>query len=478
MTNELNKWKDENLNSISSSFCAAKWYNASIHLGHGYTGSCHLPLPHPIDITQVTTNPSALHNTDHKKKLRKMMLTGVRPAECSYCWKVEDLNNDLVSDRVFKSQIYSIADISAIKDMEWDADVSLKTLEISFDRQCNFGCSYCNAAYSSTWADDLANNGAYQNFVSDESGAGAYQSDGQWAVANGKKLDNNPYVDAFLKWWPELSKTLFELRVTGGEPTVSQNFWRFIDLLKNDESLPNLRFAINSNLGMGEIGLRKLITLINTMPVKEFDLYTSNESFGKHAEYIRDGLNYDLWKSNLVEILTKSKVRNVTVMMTINNLCLMSITEFLDDMMTLKTKYHNLAVDLNILRWPGFMSPVMLPEDVKLSCANKLSEWLIANDTRYNIGQGEKMQIQRVIDYLLKIESTEVGHLNSTENRDKMNHDFKSFFTQYDLRRGKNFIETFPMLAQWFNDITLRKEYQIIPIRSAGITHYDDREYK
>ena len=88
MSEKLKQWRETHLNSISKSFCAAKWYNASLHLGHGYTNSCHLPLPHPIDLEEIKKNPSALHNTKHKKEMRKMMLTGVRPAECSYCWKI------------------------------------------------------------------------------------------------------------------------------------------------------------------------------------------------------------------------------------------------------------------------------------------------------------------------------------------------------------------------------------------------------
>ena len=56
MSEHLIQWRDKNLNSISSTFCAAKWYNASIHLGHGYTGSCHLPLPHPVDVNQIKDN--------------------------------------------------------------------------------------------------------------------------------------------------------------------------------------------------------------------------------------------------------------------------------------------------------------------------------------------------------------------------------------------------------------------------------------
>ena len=87
---KLVQWRNEHLNSVSRSFCAAKWYNASLHLGHGFTNSCHLPLPHPIDLEEIKTNPSALHNTKHKKEMRRMMLTDIKPAECSYCWKIED----------------------------------------------------------------------------------------------------------------------------------------------------------------------------------------------------------------------------------------------------------------------------------------------------------------------------------------------------------------------------------------------------
>jgi hypothetical protein len=33
--------------------------------------------------------------------------------------------------------------------------------------------------------------------------------------------------------------------------------------------------------------------------------------------------------------------------------------------------------------------------------------------------------------------------------------DFKQFYTQYDQRRGKNFTETFPELAEWYNGIQI-----------------------
>mgnify|MGYP000250574293 FL=1 len=40
--------------------------------------------------------------------------------------------------------------------------------------------------------------------------------------------EQNPVLGAFWRWWPRLSKSLQELRVTGGEPLLSQQFWKFL----------------------------------------------------------------------------------------------------------------------------------------------------------------------------------------------------------------------------------------------------------
>lgn len=476
MSEHLIRWRNEQLNTISESFCAAKWYNASIYLGFGYTGSCHHPLPHPIDKEEILKNPKAIHNTAHKKLMRKMMLEGIKPAECAYCWKVEDIGRDNVSDRVYKSIIYDNNDIHALKKLPWDSDVNLKTLEISFDRQCNFACSYCNAGYSSTWAQDLKDHGAYQNFIAPGGGGGAYQTDGSWAEANGRHLDDNPYTEAFFKWWPELSTSLQEIRITGGEATVSQNFWRFVDIMHKSPS-PNLRFAVNSNMGMSPKALEKLIGITHTLPVKEFDLFTSNECYGVHAEYIRDGMNYQHWRNNLVEFMNNAKFRSLTMMMTINNLTLFSLTDFIEDMIELKSKYGNNKplLDLNILRWPSFMSVLTLPNDIKNDCHTKITQWFDKNKTSKYLGPSEIAGIQRLIDY---IEVVNKGHSNTTDNKELLFHDFKSFYTQYDHRRNKSLTDTFPNLKEWYDNIQLKKVYEIKPLNNIGITQYEDGVYK
>ena len=474
MSDILRDWRDKNLNSISCSFCAAKWYNASLHLGHGFTNSCHLPLPHPIDLEEIKTNPSALHNTKHKKEMRRMMLTGVRPAECSYCWRIEDIGRNNISDRVYKSQIYKEEDIAALKDIPWDQDIPLKTVEVSFDRICNFACSYCNSGYSTKWGKDIKDNGPYQKFKT--TSAGAYYADGSWSEIYGKYAGDNPYVNAFLEWWPELSQTLEEIRITGGEPSQSHNFWAFMETMKKYPS-PNLRLAINSNLGLNENTLQKLINITHEVEVKEFDLYTSCEAYGEQAEYIRDGLKYDLWRENLVKVIENANIRQVVIMMTINSLCLFSITEFLDDMLKLKKQYgtHKPIVDFNILRWPAFMSPLTLPDDIKYELHGKLSMWWRKHKKNPLINMHEGAQIERLIDY---IEVVNRGHVTTETDMELQFHDFKSFYMQYDIRRNKNFQETFPEIADWYDSIKVDQSIPDVNVTDGRITHFEGGVYE
>mgnify|MGYP003338367546 CR=1 FL=1 len=70
------EFKQQVLDPKSASFCAAKWYNATIWLGSGMTTSCHHPPAHRVDVNAVSFTPSILHNTPEKKRDRELMLKG------------------------------------------------------------------------------------------------------------------------------------------------------------------------------------------------------------------------------------------------------------------------------------------------------------------------------------------------------------------------------------------------------------------
>ena len=438
-------YKKRVLDTKSASFCGAKWYNATIWLGSGMTTSCHHPLPHYVPVEDVIANPKALHNTPQKKKERKQMQCGERPAGCEYCWKIEDIAKDNISDRVYKSKIYKDYELQDAFDCDSNNNFNLKTLEIAFDRTCQFACSYCNPAFSTEWVKDIKKNGAYDNLISDGRNHFTHEHESSQRY---KPLETNPYIEAFFKWWEsDLHRTLNELRLTGGEPLMSSHTWRLLDWLEKSKS--KVQFAMNSNLGIDDKTMQKLLDV--TKGIENFHLYTSNESVGKHAEYIRDGLDWNQWTGNMDLLLTKGNLKGLHVMCTVNALCLESLPEFLDWCLDKKAIYGKDFPNftLNILRFPSFQSPLILPEDIKTKFKDNLQNWLNTNKDNPLLHEHEINHTQRLIDYL---DVVKTPHSDTFEMPALLS-DFKKFYQQYDERRGKNFIETFPMMTKWYDTL-------------------------
>jgi hypothetical protein len=103
---------------------------------------------------------------------------------------------------------------------------------------------------------------------------------------------------------------------------------------------------------------------------------------------------------------------------------------------------------LNILRFPSFQSPLILPDDIKTKYKLNLEKWLSSNNTEW-LHEHEVNHLQRLIDYL---DVVKTPHANSAEQI-ILQKDFKKFYAQYDQRRNKNFCTTFTGLADWYKSI-------------------------
>lgn len=440
------EYKKRVLDAISPSFCGAKWYNATIWLGSGQTTSCHHPPAHKADIQIVKFNPKAIHNTPQKKEDRRKMLAGERPSGCEYCWKIEDMGVDAVSDRPYKSMTYTEEALLEATRTPVDQDVDLQTLEIAFDRTCQFACSYCNPAFSTTWVKDIKKNGPYINLVTDGRGhfTHVHEHDQLFDFH-----ETNPYIEAFFAWWEsDLHRTLKELRITGGEPLMSGHTWKLFDWFKENKNKSSCQLALNSNLGFGQDVVQRMLDSTEGVSMM---LYTSNESVGPHAEYIRDGLDWSQWFDNM-EYLLKAERMRLSIMMTINALCLESLPEMLDQVMAWKKTYGQWHINfsLNILRFPSFQSALTLPDHIRQAYNKRLADWYELNCSNPDLNNFERSNIERLIDYLDIVKTPHgEGYVQATAQKD-----FKQFYEQYDVRRGKDFRKTFsPMLVDWYESI-------------------------
>lgn len=456
MINRHQKVKDQ-LDKVGCGMCLAKWTQVTMHLQMGETHSCHHPSTHKIPLEELKRNPSALHNTKFKKQKRKEMLSGQRPSECDYCWNVED-NSDAFSDRVYKSaEPWSLDHMQEITNSDWRTDFNPRYVEVAFSNACNFKCSYCGPSYSSAWVTEAKKFGGYptlDNFNNLE----YLESVGKMPINH---KDHNPYVEAFWKWWPDLYRDLHTFRITGGEPLMSPDTWKVLDyIIDNPNPNKNLSLAINSNLGIPDKLVDRFIEKIKRITeedkVREFIVFTSCDSVGKQAEYIRDGLDYKRFQGNVEKIMEQCPKVNITFMVTYNALSVPNYDKFIKQVYEWKTEFTSpdrywpgaLLLDTSYLRYPTHQAVKVLPQEFGKNIFQQaqLTEHLAAplyNHKYPGYTDVEISKIKRIHDWFKSPESE--------AELKRRRFSFYHFFTAHDKRRGTDFCKTYPELADFYH---------------------------
>ena len=179
---------------------------------------------------------------------------------------------------------------------------------------------------------------------------------------------------------------------------MSAHTWRLIDWFKTNQGKSNTRLAINSNLGT-DVDVDRLLQAIAGV---EIDLYTSNESLGLQAEYIRDGLVWDDWANNVERLLDSGQFRGIHIMNTINALCLESLDQFLECMVNWKLEYGRDAINftLNILRFPSFQSPLVLPDELRTQFRDRIGQFMVNHKGSSYLHEHEWNHLSRLVNYL------------------------------------------------------------------------------
>jgi hypothetical protein len=160
-------------------------------------------------------------------------------------------------------------------------------------------------------------------------------------------------------------------------------------------------------------------------------------------------LDYAAWQQNVVRLLDAGVT--VHCMCTINALCFGSLPQHLNYLVELKKKYGRDKINftLNILRFPSFQSPLVLGTDLREQFKNNLAQWMTQHKGHSYLHEHEINHTQRLIDYL---DVVKTPHSEAFDTP-KLHNDFREFYTQYDVRRRKNFVAAFPELETWYNSL-------------------------
>lgn len=500
--NAADEMRDK-LNAVSPSLCLAKWQQVSINLPAGLTQSCYHPPTHVIPLEELKASASALHNTKFKMQERKQMLEGLRPEGCSYCWRVEDAaSEDLkghLSDRHYRSsEWWAAPTFDEVVKNGWDYDVKPKYVEVNFNQACNFKCMYCSPHLSTTWEDEIEKFGPYQLEHGGHNDIEALRQRGLMPIRVASK--DNPYVEAFWKWWPEIYRGLRVFRMTGGEPLMDKNTFKVLDYI-DEHPHGQLELSITSNLCPPDQKLfEKFITKIKKLEeirlwwdreninphtnnyryiaqaYKHFMLFVSLDGYGAQAEYMRTGMNFEQLKSNVKTFLQETKFTSITFINTFNILSIPSLKQFLDFILELRSEFgaraqeeiviqppyeegygehppHSIKktqrvwFDIPMLRYPHWFTiqnSGSYGEKVVKDCIEYMRTKPYNNETFEGFNEFEILKLTRDLAILKEILPHKQLELNKNN--------FYQFITEFDRRRNTNFLQTFPELTEFWQD--------------------------
>jgi hypothetical protein len=271
-----------------------------------------------------------------------------------------------------------------------------------------------------------------------------------------QREEENPYVDAFWKWWPELRKTLNIMRVTGGEPTMHRSTWQLLDQI-NTEPMPWLELNINSNLGTKTSLVEKLSDSVKQLcddgKIRAFKLFTSLDTWGHRAEYIRTGLDLELWEKNFHTYLTRTD-SPITFMITFNIFSVTTFKSLLEKMLEWRNHYgwyddiksHRVRFDTPYLRDPIQYDMNILPKEEFMPYMHESLKFMEDNlddnaSNKFTTVEYEKFK--RVVDYMAE---TVYPENKLIEGR----RDFYNWFNELDERRDTDMLSIFPEYIKFY----------------------------
>lgn len=346
---------------------------------------------------------------------------------CEYCRNIETKNQ--ISDRIMQLSMQQDPGLTApeLHQNPMATHVTPTMIEVWFNNTCNMKCVYCGPEFSSLWVDEIRKNGA--------------------SIGHPKTLlDNNPnphYDQMVADFWKYLAtddryRALRRFHVLGGEPFLIKGTHQSLDFWEAHPN-PDLVFAVISNLNIPHSIFLSYVDrfqrLVDQNKVWQFQITASLDSWGAHQEFVRHGLDLDLFQKNFESLLGRPWA-SLSINSTITSLTIKQLPDLIEKINHWSQLHHepilhSFNYSTNIANPFIFGQGVFDQDFVKI-----LS--LMPQDT--DTQRSQKSMMNGIAESLKQA--------NCDPEKIKQ---FKQYLDQLDQRRNTNWRALFGWLDQDFN---------------------------
>jgi hypothetical protein len=236
-------------------------------------------------------------NSEHMKSVRQRMMAGETLPECDVC------NNKLLNTDVYRSyfnQLFGHKYAEAMSATASNGSTTLKPIswDYRFSNLCNFKCRTCGDMLSSSWESEQRSH----NMID------WTNTKNNWMIPEVRKKITK-FQDNQIEL--EFSQAVEEHRVqevywVGGEPLMYEQHWRYMQRIVELGDGQNVYARYNTNLSRIDYRGINLFSdiLIN---LRDWQICASLDGTGKVGEYIRTGLDYQMFVENFKKGIKHSR---------------------------------------------------------------------------------------------------------------------------------------------------------------------------
>jgi len=402
----------------TNSICVLPWF-------HSYVGirsdvqlcCCAKPAILPREIGN--TEADKMVESRYMDHIRKQMIRGHWPSECIGCKKSEQ--HGLGSHRQGSNHRYSELYQRLISNPQ-QVQATLKSIDLRISNKCNFKCRTCSGHLSSAWRND--------HII-------IYGDD--LAQPNTKYGTNEISVEDNQTFWNNLEKVVLleldELNFAGGEALLLDRHYALLDQLITAGKY-NIALTYTTNLSILKYKHWDLLQLWKQF--NSITLHLSLDGTGTQGEYIRKGLNWGSWLTNVMRV--KNTLPHIEIDMhfvvSIFNIINIEkhINEIIDNDLVKLSAEGVYKIAFTPLEQPGYLSIQNLSPKLKNKVKQNIDS-MIANNHRVN---------KSLKETLISLSR----HMSAQDLYPKHGDVYKDKTTRLDQSRKQNYLALFPELKE------------------------------
>lgn len=263
-------------------FCSLAFGSASINSYGEYIPCCGIRTNHfkmfkdgHYDDSFLELDPKFRINAVNLKETRKQLINGTWPEACGNCKDAEE--NNIGSMRTIWNKSLEEFNIPMVEEVD---SKNIRYLDLTFGTKCNNKCMTCNPDLSDFWQDEYVS--IWRIRPEQQKHFKRISIDEHTAIKLANDFPNVEFI-SFI----------------GGEPTISDEHFKFLELLVEQNKSKNIKLSYVTNL----TNLHpNLIALWKNF--KHVHLSVSIDGYKKVNEYIRFPFKWSKIENNLKTLLS------------------------------------------------------------------------------------------------------------------------------------------------------------------------------